>query len=471
MPTWQGAQPGRLFITLAVGALIWALPPPVTVAPQAWHLLAIFVATIVGIIVRPLPMGAVAMLGIAATVVTGTLRIGEALSGFANSTVWLIATAFFISRGFIKTGLGRRAAYTFMALFGKRTMGLGYSLVAADLVLAPVTPSNTARAGGVVFPILQSVAITAFGPADNPRARQTGAFLTLVAYQGTVITSAMFITAMAANPLAVELARQQNIAITWGTWAIAALAPGVVSLVLVPLLIYRLCPPGIRESPDAQVVARAELARMGPMQRAEGILLGILVVLLTLWIFGPMIGVDATAAALAGLGLLLLSGVLVWDDVCREHEAWNTLVWFASLVMMATFLGQLGFIGWFSKEVGGAIGETGWVTGFLVLSLVYFYSHYLFASNTAHVSAMFAPFLTVAVSLGTPPLLAALVLGFFSNLFASLTHYATGPSPIFFGSGYVSLGTWWMVGAVVSVVNIVIWLGVGGMWWKLLGLW
>jgi DASS family divalent anion:Na+ symporter len=281
----------------------------------------------------------------------------------------------------------------------------------------------------------------------------------------------MFITAMAANPLAVELARQQGIAIAWGTWAIAALAPGVVSLVLVPLLIYRLCPPGIRESPDAQAIAHAELVRMGPMQRAERILLGILVVLLALWIFGPMIGVDATAAALAGLGLLLLSGVLVWDDVCREHEAWNTLVWFASLVMMATFLGQLGFIGWFSKEVSGAIGETGWVTGFLVLSLVYFYSHYLFASNTAHVSAMFAPFLTVAVALGAPPLLAALVLGFFSNLFACLTHYATGPSPIFFGSGYVSLGAWWTVGAIVSVVNIIIWLGIGGAWWKLLGLW
>ena len=105
------------------------------------------------------------------------------------------------------------------------------------------------------------------------------------------------------------------------------------------------------------------------------------------------------------------------------------------------------------------------------LSLTYFYTHYFFASITAHTSAMYAPFLAVALGLGAPPLLAALVLGFFSSLFGGLTHYGTAPAPIFFGSGYVSLGTWWRVGAIVSLVEIAIWLGIGGAWWRVLGLW
>jgi DASS family divalent anion:Na+ symporter len=112
-----------------------------------------------------------------------------------------------------------------------------------------------------------------------------------------------------------------------------------------------------------------------------------------------------------------------------------------------------------------------WVVGFLGLSLTYFYAHYFFASNTAQVGAMYAAFLAVAIGLGTPPMLAALVLAFFSNLFACTTHYGTGPGPIFFGTGDVSLGTWWKTGFAMSVVYIVIWLGVGALWWRVLGLW
>jgi DASS family divalent anion:Na+ symporter len=195
------------------------------------------------------------------------------------------------------------------------------------------------------------------------------------------------------------------------------------------------------------------------------------VVLLGAWILGPVIGLDVTAAAFIGVAALLLTGVLTWEDACAQHEAWSTFIWFATLVMMATYVGQFGFIAWFTGQVASMFPGLGWMPGLIGLSLVYFYTHYLFASITAHVSAMFAPFLAVALALGTPPLLGALVLAFFSNLFASLTHYGTAPAPILFGSGHVTLGTWWRVGAIVSVVNIVIWLGIGAAWWRLLGLW
>jgi DASS family divalent anion:Na+ symporter len=259
----EGARPVRLLLTILVGAAIWLSPHPESLDPRAWQLLAIFVATIVGVVARPLPMGAVALLGVVTTVLTGTLSITEALSGFGNRVIWLIVVAFLIARGFIKTGLSMRIAYGFVALLGRRTLGLGYGLVATDLVLAPAIPSNTARAGGVVFPILLSLARVYGSRPDDGSARRIGAFLTKTAYQGTVITSAMFLTAMAANPLAAELAGDLGVEITWGRWALAALVPGLVSLVVVPLVIYRLYPPEIKETPEAAQMARAELKRMG----------------------------------------------------------------------------------------------------------------------------------------------------------------------------------------------------------------
>jgi DASS family divalent anion:Na+ symporter len=455
---------------VGVGLAVWALPQPGELDPRAWRLLAIFVATVVGIIVRPLPMGAIAVVGIAAAVATRTLTIAEALSGFSNSTVWLVVSAFFLAAGFVRTGLGARIAYNLVAAFGRTTLGLGYSLVASDLVLAPAIPSNTARAGGVIFPILQS--LTRVTPdVDERSRRRTAAFLTLVAYNGTVITSAMFLTAMVANPLVVQLAAAQGVGITWGIWALAAVVPGAVSLVVVPFAIYRLCPPGAARTPDAPVAARAALERLGPMTRSERLMAVISIGLLAAWILGSATSLDVTAAAIMAVAALLLTGALGWEDASREHEAWNTFVWFATLVMMATYLGQFGLIKWFTAQVGPFFPGIGWVPGLVGLSLVYFYTHYFFASNTAHVSAMYAPFLAVALGFGAPPLLAALVLGFFSNLFASLTHYGTAPAPILFGGGHVPLATWWRVGAAVSVVNIAIWLGIGAAWWKLLGLW
>jgi DASS family divalent anion:Na+ symporter len=461
---------------------VWVIPAPDGVDPRGWHLLAIFIGTVAGIIAQALPMGAMAMIGLAAALLTETLDIEEALVGFSRDSVWLVVAAFLLAGTFIRTGLGRRIAYVFMSMVGHRTLGLGYSLAATDLVLAPFIPSHTARSGGVVFPVLRSICHSAFDPALSERseskgpdgsaaAKRTAGFLTLATYQSTCVTCAMFMTAMAGNPLTVELAAQQGVQITWGLWALAALVPGIVSLILVPLVVYVMYPPPITHSPEARSFARNELAALGPMQRDERILLAVFGALLALWAFGPAIGLSTTAAAFGAIAVLLLTGVLAWEHVSHEHEAWTTFVWFAVLLMMATELGQLGVTKWFSDVVTGATGSTGWVQGFLILSLAYFYSHYLFASNTAHISAMYAPFLVIALALGTPPFLAALVLGFFSNLFGTLTHYAAAAAPVFFGAGFVPVNTWWKIGALTSVVNIVIWLVVGGAWWKVLGLW
>ena len=466
---WAGTG-GRLAAVVLVGLLIWALPRPAAVEPRAWRLLAVFVATIVGFVVKPMPMSGLAILGMAVILTTRTLTLAETLSGFSNTTSWLVVAAFFFAAGVMKTGLGARIAYALIAVAGRTTLGLGYSLVATDLALAPAIASNTARAGGVVFPILQSICKTAI-EADSEKGRKTSAFLTLLAYQATVVTSAMFATAMVANPLVVQLAASQHVTITWASWALAALVPGVLSLALVPLIVFHYCPPGESSSPTAPAMARASLSNLGAMTRHEWVMAVVAIALLIAWIFGPQLALEPAAAALIAVAALLVAGVFTWDDLLHEREAWNTFLWFSVLVMMAGFLGQLKVVDWFTTGVGSAVGGIGWVAGFLGLVLIYFYVHYFFASNTAHVAAMYAPFLAVSISIGTPPALAALVLAFFSNLNACTTHYGTPPGTILFASGYVPLHTWWKTGAVISVVHLIVWIGIGGLWWRVIGLW
>lgn len=465
-----GAAIARGLATILVAVIIWFLPPPAGVAIKAWHLLAIFAATIFGLILQPLPMGAVVIIGTMATALTGTLSPADALNGFSNTTVWLIFAAFLFARGFIKTGLGRRIAYWFIRAFGRRTLGLGYSLVLSDLVIAPATPSNTARAGGVLFPIVRGLTTT-FNSEPGPTAGRIGRFLMLSTYQGDVITSGMFMTAMAANPLIVELTKKTTtIQLSWGGWALAALVPGLLSLAVMPLVIYWLARPEITQTPEATALAHEQLVKMGGIRKDEWVVLGVFVVALGLWGTATLTGLDATVVALLGVGIMLVTGVIGWDDVLGERAGWDALIWFGGLVGMATMIGRLGLIKWFSEVVAGYVKGWAWLPALGLLLLVYLYSHYGFASLTAHVSAMFVPFLTVAIAAGAPPLLAALSLAFFSNLNACLTHYGTGPAPIYYGAGYADLKTWWGIGFVASLVNIAIWLGVGPFYWKLLGL-
>ncbi|MDH8822527.1 anion permease [Staphylococcus warneri] len=463
----------KFILPIVVGLLIWALIPfkPDALDTQAWYMFAIFVATIIACITQPMPIGAVSIIGFTLTVLVGVVDIKTAVQGFGNNSIWLIAMAFFISRGFVKTGLGRRIALQFVKLFGKKTLGLAYSLVGVDLILAPATPSNTARAGGIMFPIIKSLS-ESFGssPKDGTE-RKMGAFLIFTEFQGNLITAAMFLTAMAGNPLAQNLAEKTaHVHITWMNWFLAALVPGLVSLIVVPFIIYKMYPPTVKETPNAKQWAENELANMGPISIAEKFMTGIFIVALALWVTGSFIHVDATLTAFIALALLLLTGVLTWKDILNETGAWNTLVWFSVLVLMADQLNQLGFIPWLSQLIAHSLHGLSWPIVIVLLILFFFYSHYLFASATAHVSAMYAALLGVAVAAGAPPLFSALILGFFGNLLASTTHYSSGPAPILYGSGYITQKRWWTMNIVLGFVYFIIWIGLGSLWMKLIGI-
>lgn len=479
--------PLAISVTLAVGILLF--PVPEGVKPEAWILLAMFVGVISAIIGKVMPLGAVSIVAVALVAFTGvttdtpTKAINDALSAFSNPLIWLIAVSIMISRGLTKTGLGARIGYLFIAVWGKRTIGIGYSLVLSELLLAPVTPSNTARGGGIIHPIMKSIASSYDSDPEKGTENKIGKYLALVNYHSNPISSAMFITATAPNPLIVNLIAESlgsDFRLSWGTWAFSMFVPALVAFALMPLVLYFFYQPEIKRTPNAVTFAKERLQELGKMKPEEYIMSGIFAVLLFFWADvpvlltgNPALSINATTTAFVGLSLLLLSGVLTWDDILKEKSAWDTMIWFGALVMMATYLNKLGLIKWFSEMLAsgiGSLGLHGTIAG-IVLVLAYMYAHYIFASTTAHISAMFAAFFAAAISLDSPPMFTAMMMISASSIMMGLTHYATGTSPVIFGSGYTTMGEWWKAGFIMSVVNIIIFGVVGGVWWKILGYW
>ena len=460
----------RWAIVLGPALLLYFLPVPGLNLIQR-HLVAIFIGTIISLVAQPVPMGVSVLVAMTTLALTNTLPGTKVLSGFSNATVWLIFTAFLFARAISATGFGLRVAYLFVRRFGHSALTLGYSVAASDLALAPFIPSDTARGGGVIYPIARSLA-QVFGSDPGPTSGRIGAFLMLVGFHATYTTSAMFLTGMAANPLIAELARKvAHVELTWGEWALAAAVPGLGSLIAVPYLIYRLCPPEIRDTQAAQSHAIGELRRMGPLSGKELRLLVILLGVMAGWVTSPWHGLHNAFVALAGVSALLLARVLAWDELLHETKAWDALVWFAGLLMMADALLDSGVIKIVSSAVFAHLTGWPWPLAAVFLACTYLYVHYGFASMTAHVTALYPGFLAAGLVAGAPPLLMALLLAYFSSLDAAMTHYGTGSAPVYFGAAYVSQATWWRVGFIASVVNLFIWLGVGSLWWKLLRLW
>ncbi|WP_348518402.1 DASS family sodium-coupled anion symporter [Campylobacter sp. CCS1377] len=404
--------------------------------------------------------------------------IKDALSGFSNSLIWLIVVSIIVARGVIKTGLGERLAYYFISIFGKKTLGIAYSIVFSETVLAPVTPSNTARAGAIINPIVQAISRSFKSTPEDGTQGKIGTYLSLVNFQANPISSTMFITATAPNPLVVDLVAQatnMDIHLSWAQWALGMFLPGIAAMLVMPLVIYFLAPPEIKSTPNASEFAKGKLKELGSMKRSEKIMLGVFLLLLALWagalglLFG--ISLDATTVALFGLSLVLLSGVLTFGEVLAEKAAWNTLIWFSALVMMATMLGKLGVTQFLAEQLGilASIMGLGEISIMFFLAIAFLYAHYFFASTTAHISAMFFVFYSAGLALGAPPLLYAFIMITAGNVMMALTHYATGTAPVIFGTNYVSLKKWWGVGFVISVVDMIVMISVGLLWWKVLG--
>lgn len=460
----------RWAIVLLPGLVLYFAPLPGLDAAQR-HLLALFAATIISLVARPVPMGVSVLVTMTLLSLTGTLPLAKVLAGFGNATAWLVFCAFLFARAVTATGLGVRIAYLFINRFGRTSLTLGYSVALSGLVLAPFVPSDTARGGGIIAPIVRSLA-RALDSEPGATANRIGAYLTLVGFHCTYAASAMFLTGMAANPLIADFAHKlAGVELTWGRWALAASVPGLCTFALVPWLLHQLNPPDLQDTEHARAHAREKLQQMGPMSRPETKLLLVMLGVIAGWITSPWHGVSNTTVALAGVCALLLANVVAWDDLLSDTKAWDALIWFAPLLMMADQLSEQGVIGVISGAMFQHLHGWPWAVSLALLAVSYLYAHYGFASMTAHVSALFPSFLGAALAAGVPPALAVWPLAFFSNLNAGLTHYGTGSAPVFFGPGYVTQRTWWTLGLIISAVNIAIWFGVGLVWWRVIGLW
>jgi DASS family divalent anion:Na+ symporter len=458
-------------VVLLIGVVLWFLPVPHGLKPAAWHLFAVFAATLVGLIINPLPLGAMAFSSLTFCTLTGLFTPAEALSGFGSTTIWLIIAAFLFARSFMKTGLGRRIALLMIREIGGSALKLSYAMVFSDLVVSPVIPSASARVGGLLFPITRGLC-SGLQSEPGPSARRIGAYMMQTAYQCDNVICGMFLTSMAANPLVAAFAKQiAGVEITWGTWALATSVPGMLTLLLIPLLLFKLSPPELKNTPEAKEFARSQLVELGPMSRDEKVATAVFLGCLLLWFTGNYTKLDATVVAMLGVSAMVATNVLEWKDITEEKGAWDTMVWVGSLLTLCTGLVRLGLIPWFAKSVSSGLTGMNWTWAVLILTLVYFYSHYGFASMTVHTTAMYGSFLAVAVAAGAPPLFVSLGLGFVASLSGGLTNFSGIAGTIYFGAGYVSQPEWWKSGLIVSFLNLIAFFGVGAIWWKVIGLW
>ncbi|MDR7545202.1 MAG: DASS family sodium-coupled anion symporter [Armatimonadota bacterium] len=460
-------QLSRALVPIVVAIVIALIPAPSGLEPSAWRYFALFVGVILGLILEPVPAALIGMIGVTLGALLGLVTpkpadaVRWALSGFTDTTVWLIFTAYMLALGYQKSGLGRRVALFLVRRLGARTLGLGYAVALSDLVVAPFTPSNTARSGGIIYPVIQNIP-PLYGSEPGPTAGKVGAFLMWTAFASTCVTSSMFITSLAPNALTLSLIlKGANIQVSWTEWFVGFLPVGVVLFVLTPLLVYWLYPPQVRVSTEVPEWAGQELGKMGAVSRREWTMAGLALLALVLWIFAAA-RINTTTVALVVLILMVLLGVISWDDVLANKQAWNVLVWFATLVTMAGGLSQVNFLEWLAKGVASSLA--GIAVGAMVVLFVasYFVVHYMFASLTAHVTALLPALLAVAVAVpGMPARMLALLLAYSLGLMGILTPYATGPAPIYYGSGYIARRDFWRLGLIFGLIYLVALLVIG----------
>ena len=475
--------PWRALLPVAVTLVLALMPAPGGLPQHAWYFFAIFAGVIVGLMVEPLPGGAVGLIGVTLVAVLAPYALFApaelakpgfkpaaealkwALSGFSNGTVWLIFGAFMFALGYEKTGLGRRIALTLVKAMGRRTLTLGYAITIADTLLAPFTPSNTARSGGTIYPVIRNLPALYDSKPNDPSSRRIGSYLMWVAIAATCVTSSMFLTALAPNLLALELVKKTaGVEIGWAQWFLAFAPVGVLLLVLIPLVAYWIYPPEVKSGDEVPRWAAEELRKLGGITGRELTLGALVLVALTLWIFGGKV-IDATVVALVVISLMLVTGVVTWEDITANKAAWNTLAWFATLVALAGGLSKVGFVKWFADGVAGSMSGYTPFAAMVGLVLVFYFTHYIFASITAHVTAMLPVMLAVGMTIpGLDMAQFALLLCLTLGIMGMLTPYATGPSPVYYGSGYLPAKDYWILGAVFGVLFIAAFLLIGLPW-------
>lgn len=459
----------RVAVMAAIVAIAWFGGTPEGLKPQVWQLFGIYLATIVGLVLKPFPVPITVLLGVATSSILLS-NTKDVLAGYSNTALWLIFAAFALSVAFGKTGLGHRIAYHLVRLFGSTTLRLGYVTAFLDLILSPATPSNTARAAGIVYPINLSIA-EAVGSYPGETAKKAGAYLLQNGYFATKVTSFLFATAMAPNLLALDfITKLTGVSLNWGQWALAMFVPGFIMLMFIPIIGYMYERPSVKEI-DNKKIAADGLAELGPMKASEKGLIVIALLAITGWILPTFdIKIDATAVAIVAMIATFVCGIISWDDLLKTKAAWNTLIWFGGILGLSSALTKGKFFEWLAKYLEAHMNFG--LDPFMMLILISIISvvvRYFFASGTAYISAMLPVFLIVGINAGIDPTLLAFIMIGTNAYGGSVTHYGAAPGPIIFSAGYNNVKDWWTVGLISAVVCLVLNYVIGIPWWKITG--
>ena len=466
--TARSAADRKLLLTrgavLALTAGLWLSPVPEGIVREAWHLFALFAAAIVSVVIGAFPILTASVLALAAAVLSGTLAPAKAYAGFANATILLIVVAFLVARAVVKCGLGERLGHMVVSVFGRSTLGLGYSIFVVDGVIAPAFPSNTARSG-VLYPLVLSLAEAAGARPGVEGRERVGRFLMFSGIASLTLSSALWFTAMAGNPLGAEIARGYGLEIGFGSWFVASSVPTLVAMALLPLVLYKVIAPEVTATPEAPRAARRALAELGPLRAHEKVVAATFAVMVALW--------ASASTRRARLDRRRVSRprrpARDRRPHARRHREGRRRARDLHLVrgaLHAQRAAQRARLHGLPGRAAGRRARAGCrrpLAGVLLV-VVYVLLHYLFVSQTAHLLALFGVFLDVGVKLGVPVALLAFLLLFATNFFSAITPQAASANLLFAGSGYLSQGELYRLGGLTTAFNLVIYLVVGIPW-------
>jgi DASS family divalent anion:Na+ symporter len=448
---------------LIFGIILWFLPTPEGLKPEAWHLFAIFMTTIVAVILNALPIFTSSIFALSIAVLTNTLTAKQAFSGFSEDFILLVVTAFLIARGVVKSGLGKRIAFLIIKKFGKSSLGLAYSVIAADMLIAPAFPSNTARSG-VLFPITNSLASDSGSNVEDGTRKKIGSYLMMCSMAGITLSSTMWLTAMAANPAGAAIAKKFGIEIDYMLWVMCASLPIIILYFLVPWVIFKVFPPEVKDTPEAPLAAIEALKKMGKVSKSEWIMATVFILMVFLWVMSGSWGIDKTAVAFLGLAILMVTDIFTLKDLKHEGNALETLLWFGILYTMSVFLNEFGFMAWIGGYISHAVTGLSWPVVYASLVISYVLIHYFFVSQTAQMLALYGVFLEVGLQAQVPGVLLALMLLYATNFNAVITPQGSSANVIYAGSGYLEAKEIYKVGGVVTFVNTLIFMTIGTAW-------
>ncbi len=448
----------RLVAIVVIATLAWMFLKPVAgLSDKALHMIIIFVATMTGVMLEVCSTVAFLLMSMLIANLTGTIEVKEGFCGFSNIVPWLLFLVLSLATAITKTSLGMRLAYIFMKFFGKGINGLSYSIILTELFVAPVLPSNTARAASIGYPLVTSLSKYISANVKNVTEKSIGSYLSVLYSSSNAVCSSLFLTAMISNAIIVEVMRENNIHMTWLTWTKFAILPGIIILAVIPFIVRIFCSPKTRDLGDIQAKAKTNYETLGELSKHEKCIIATFGIMLIMWILAETIHIPVLVTTLLGLCVFYSLGIVNIKDILSSHGTFNAVITLSIIISYVNCLTAFGAIDWFNKVVTDMIGGFPPLMSFLILSIIYFFAHYFFTGEGSRIIALYSSFLSIGMSLGIDKMSVSMTLAVFSSMSSILTHYSGPVAILMFSTGYVSPKKWLANGTTLALVIMCIW--------------